>query len=223
MKYLLLPGLICTLAVSGLAQEKRSVAVAAKVSGKVELKVEGGNYQSGMKRGTQLKDKNWVRTLENGYLAVMFIDDKSLLKLREDSELEIRANIRAGAIDKMVQMNFGRVKAEISPQRRGEFTIATPTSVASVKGTTFWIISTPEGDQVIGIDGEVTLTNNESGQTVTVTVGTTATSNPDGTIDVQPTAAGTIPEDPAAGESFDELRIRLENADGETKDIIIEY
>ena len=120
-------------------------------------------------------------------------------------------------------MSFGKLKAEISPQRSGEFTITTPTSVASVKGTIFWIISTPEGDEIIGIEGTVTVTNNESGETVTVTVGQTATSNIDGTIDVQATPAGGIPDDLSDEDGGNQLIIKLENLDGDSKEVIIDY
>ena len=209
---------------SSLFAQGDGVAVTAKIKGKTEHKPAGGSYQSDLKRGTLIRDRAWVRTKDDGYLALMFIDDKSLLKLRENSELEIRADRSAGGLNKSIWMSFGKVKAEISPQRSGEFIISTPTSVASVKGTIFWSMSTPEGDQVIGIEGTVEVTNNESGQTVTVTAGQTATSNPDGSIDVQPTPEGGVPEDPGAtDDEGNQLRIRLENADGETKEIIINY
>ena len=120
-------------------------------------------------------------------------------------------------------MSFGKVKVEISPQFSGVFTIATPTSVASVKGTTFWIISTSSGDLCIGIEGIVEVTNNQSGLTVTVTVGQTATSNVDGTIDVQPTPEGGVPVDPGDDDEGNQIRIRLENPDGDTKEVIIDY
>ena len=205
------------------AQGTKSIAVAAKVKGKTELKVSGGDYAPDLKRGKQINDKDWVRTRDDGYIALMFIDDKTLLKIRENSELEIKG-VRAGAgLDKSILMSFGKVKAEISPQISGEFTIATPTSVASVKGTVLWIISTPEGDQIVVTDGTVTVTNNESGQTVTVTVGQTVTSNPDGTIDVQPTPPGGVPDDPGDDDEGNQIIIKLENPDGDTKEVIIDF
>jgi len=224
-KMILIPILSLFVYSSAFAQGGGSsgVAVAAKILGKAEHKPVGEDYQLNLKRGKLIKDRDWVRTRDDGYLALMFIDDKSLLKLRENSELEIRAERSAGGLNKTIQMSFGKVKAEISPQRSGIFTIATPTSVASVKGTIFWIISTPEGDQFIGIEGTVEVTNIESGQTVSVTVGQTATSNVDGSIDVQPTPEGGVPDDPGETDEGNTLRIRLENADGETKEIIIDY
>ena len=201
--------LICLFMSSSLfAQDTKSIAVAAKVRGETELKVPGGDYAPNLIRGKQINDKDWVRTKDDGYIALMFIDDKTLLKIRENSELEIKA-VRSGAgLDKSIQMAFGKVKAEISPQLSGVFTIATPTSVASVKGTILWIISTPAGDQIIVTDGTVDVTNNESGQTVTVTVGQTVTSNPDGTIAVAATPAGGVPDDLDDDDAGNQIRIR---------------
>ena len=219
--YLLLLNLLISSSV--FAQGTRSIAVAAKVKGKTELKVPGGDYTPNLKRGKQIHDRDWIRTKDDGYIALMFIDDKTLLKIRENSELEIKA-VRSGTgLNKSIQMAFGKVKAEISPQRNGEFTITTPTSVASVKGTVLWIISTPAGDQFIVTDGTVTVTNNESGQTVTVTVGQTVTSNPDGTIDVQPTPQGGVPADPGDDGAGNRIIINLENPAGDSKEIIIDY
>ena len=205
------------------AQGAKPIAVAAKVRGETELKVPGGDYAPNLKRGKQINNKDWVRTKDDGYIALMFIDDKTLLKIRENSELEIKA-VRSGAgLDKSIQMAFGKVKAEISPQLSGEFTISTPTSVASVKGTVLWIISTPDGDQIIVTEGTVTVTNNESGETVTVTVGQTVTSNPDGTIDVTATPPGGVPDDPGDDGEGNQIIIKLENPDGNTKEVIIDY
>ncbi len=206
-----------------LAQGTKTIAVTAKVKGETEYKPSGGDYIPGLKRGKPVNDKDWVRTKEDGYIALMFIDDKSLLKIRENTELEIQAVHTGTGLNKSIQMSFGKIKAEISPQFSGEFTITTPTSVASVKGTVFWFVSTPAGDQVIVTDGTVTVTNNESGQTVTVGVGQTASSNPDGSVDVQPTPEGGVPDDPGDEDDRDQIRIKLENPDGDIKEIIIDY
>ena len=113
-----------------------------------------------------------------------------------NSEIEIRTERTPGALSKTIAMNFGTMKLEIEPQTRGSFTIATPTSVASVKGTEFYIISSPEeGDQFIVIEGTIEVTNNESGESITVNEGETGTSNPDGTTSVEETPEGAVPEE----------------------------
>ena len=107
----------------------------------------------------------------------------------------------------------------------GQFTIETPTAVASVKGTDFWMISDPfQGDQVIGIEGLISLVNMETGQEVDVSEGMTGNSTPDGQVVASETDPESIPEDPdAAQEGTSVMRIYLEGPNGEQKVLIIEY
>ncbi|MFQ6618270.1 MAG: FecR domain-containing protein [Fidelibacterota bacterium] len=201
------------------AQNRLNVALTLKVRGDSRLKRAGTDrYLPGVKRGTSLYNKDWLKTGDDGYLALVFLDDKSMLKMRENSELEIAGKKEKDSISKMISMQFGKLKAEISEQRKGDFTIATPTSVASVKGTEFWIISNPIlGDIIIGLTGQVDVTNRESGQKFTVKSGQTGNSKPDGTTTVETTQAGTVPTEPEEEEMKNELEIQFENQDGETK------
>ena len=62
----------------------------------------------------------------------------------------------------------------------------TPTSVATVKGTEFWLICNgPEGDKFLGIEGEVEIKNIESGRTVILTEDTQVLSTSNGNISTQ--------------------------------------
>ena len=205
-----------------LAQMAGGVAVANKVRGSSQIKRAGTTeYRSELRRGTALRDQDWLKTMEDGYIAIIFIDDKSQMKIRGNSEVEISTSRQAGGLAKTISMNFGKMKVEVEPLTGGSFTIATPTSVASVKGTEFWIISDPEeGDQFIVTEGDVEVTNSESGETVTVSEGETGTSTPEGDVDVEETPEGGVPEEE---EDMDELRIELENDEGDIKAIIIRY
>ena len=92
-------------------------------------------------------------------------------------------------------MNGGTIRATITKQNV-DFVIQTPTSVASVKGTDFWLISDDSGDQVIGIEGLVSLVNTETGLEVSVSSGMTGVSTPDGQVGISETDMANIPEDP---------------------------
>ena len=81
-----------------------------------------------------------------------------------------------------------------------------------------------EGDIVIGLDGVITLTNNETGSEVDVTGGTSGTSTPNGNVGVQETEQSSIPEDPPDhDEQQYEVKIYFEGPNGEIKVMIIEY
>ena len=115
------------------------IAVATKVKGEVELMKVGEKKFIDLKPGTILYDGDKIRTGRNGFAAVIFIDDKSTLKLKEDSEVVITGQRTAASISKKINMDGGTIRATVKKQNT-DFVIQTPTSVASVKGTDFWLL-----------------------------------------------------------------------------------
>ena len=200
------------------------IAVTTKVKGTVELMAVGNTEYLNLKPGTVLSDGDKIRTGKSGFTAVIFIDDKTTLKLKENSEVVITGQRTAASISKKINMDAGTIRAKVSKQNT-DFVIQTPTSVASVKGTDFWMITDPvSGDQVIGLEGLVGLVNNETGVEVDVTEGMTGMSTPDGQVDVVETDENTIPDDPDEEEEGpSQIRIYLEGPNGEQKALIIDY
>ena len=200
------------------------IAVTTKVKGLVEIMPIGKDNFANLKPGTILSDGDKIRTGSSGFTAIIFIDDKSTLKLKENSEAVIIGQRSARSIAKKINMDVGTVRATVNKQN-SDFVIQTPTSVASVKGTDFWMITDPvDGDLVIGLEGLVTLTNNETGAEVDVTEGTSGSSTPDGEVDVEETEESSIPEDPTdQDEQQAEIKIYFEGPNGEQKVMIIEY
>ena len=200
------------------------IAVTTKVKGIVEIMPIGKDNFANLKPGTILSDGDKIRTGSSGFTAIIFIDDKSTLKLKENSEAVITGQRSARSIAKKINMDVGTVRATVNKQN-SNFVIQTPTSVASVKGTDFWMITDPvDGDLVIGLEGLVTLTNNETGAEVDVTEGTSGSSTPDGEVDVEETEESSIPEDPTdQDEQQAEIKIYFEGPNGEQKVMIIEY
>ena len=200
------------------------IAVTTKVKGLVEIMPIGKENFANLKPGTILSDGDKIRTGSSGFTAIIFIDDKSTLKLKENSEAVITGQRSARRIAKKINMDVGTVRATVNKQN-SNFVIQTPTSVASVKGTDFWMITDPvDGDVVIGLEGVVTLTNNETGAEVDVSEGTSGSSTPDGNVDVEETEESSIPEDPTdQDEQQTEIKIYFEGPNGEQKVMIIEY
>ena len=131
------------------------IAVATKVKGLVEIMPIGKSEFFDLKAGTILSDGDKIRTGKSGFAAIIFIDDKSTLKLKGDTETVISGQRTAASISKKINMDSGTVRATVKKQNT-DFVIQTPTSVASVKGTDFWLLTDPvAGDQVIGIEGIV--------------------------------------------------------------------
>ena len=206
----------------GLAQR---IAIATKAMGAVEIKkISEPGYKS-LKAGTILEDGDGIRTGSDGFALLIFIDDKSQLKVKGDSEVISSGKKIASAISKNVRMDNGTIRAQVNKQRKGEFVIQSTTSVASVKGTDFWFIANSEvGDMVIGLEGIVDLFNVISGLNVDVIAGNTGTSDSKGNIDVNETNQTTIPEDPTEGDApvGDQIEIEFEGPNGEIKKLIID-
>ena len=200
------------------------IAVATKVKGQVEIVKVGEKEFSSLKTGLILDDGDKIRTGKSGFVALIFIDDKSILKVKENSEVIINGQRTTRDISKKINLDGGTVRASISKQNV-DFIIQTPTSVASVKGTDFWLISDDSGDQVIGMEGLVNLLNIETGQEVNVSNGMTGFSTPDGQVGMTETDIANIPEDPddQSAEGSSQLKIYLEGPNGEQKVFIIDY
>lgn len=200
------------------------IAVATKVNGDVEIMPVDTKDFSKLKPGTVLSDGDKIRTGNSGFAAIIFIDDKSILKLKGNSEATIAGQRTSASISKKINMDSGTVRATITKQNVN-FVIQTPTSVASVKGTDFWLLSDPiSGDEVIGLDGIVNLTNNETGEEVDVTEGNSGISNPDGSVGLEETDPNSIPDDPSDDqEGPSQIRIYLDGPNGEQKVIVIDY
>jgi len=201
------------------------IAIVTKAIGAVEINKKAKPGYNSLKAGTILEDGDGIRTGSDGFALIIFIDDKSQLKVKGDSEVTISGKKIASAISKNVRMDNGTVRAQVNKKRKGEFVIQSTTSVASVKGTDFWFIANSEaGDMVIGLEGIVDLFNAISGLNVDVTAGNTGTSDSNGNIDVTETNQNTIPEDPTEGDApvGDQIEIEFEGPNGEIKKLIID-
>lgn len=65
------------------------IAVTTKVKGVSEIMKVGSKKFSSLKAGMILDDGDKIRTGKSGFVAIIFIDDKSTLKVKENSEAVI--------------------------------------------------------------------------------------------------------------------------------------
>lgn len=205
------------------AAATKSIALVMKVSGNVEFKKAESTKKGNLTFGTTLNDGDWIRTGADGKVKLIFTDDKSMISLNPGTEVTINGKRDDQAnISKRISMEVGQLFAKIEKQR-GTLEIATPTSVASVKGTDFWVTVEVDGTTfIVTLEGLVELMNRISGAIVEVGKGQTGESNPNGENGVTPTLPDGIPEY-EGDEERGTVRINLEGPDGETKTIEIEY
>ena len=200
------------------------IAVATKVIGSVEF-VRGKDFAKSLNKGHIVESGDMISTGKGGFVALLFIDDKSALKIKENSEAIISGNKNNRAISKRIGLKGGTIRAQIGKQQNRDFSVETSVSVASVKGTDFWVVSDKnDGDSIIGIEGVIQLTNKISGNIIDVPSGITGLSTKDGKLQSYSTDPKTIPQDPSGNEgSNQKLRIEFKDASGKKKILVIEY
>ena len=202
------------------------VAIAIKTKGDVSIIHKGLNTAQALKPGSPLSDQDKIRTGKNGFIAIMYLDDKTVLKMLGNSDMTILGQRSGVKINKSIDIKYGRIAAAVTPQKGKEFMIATPTSVASVKGTELAIDSDPStGDSFTLIEGLIEVTNNLTGETTEVQQGETAVSTPEGSLEVNNTTQGDLEgfEEADMQVSTQELRFEVEDENGNTKEIIIKF
>ena len=223
------------------------IALITKSKGAVEYKKNDGTIiKNDLRKGTSLFDNDRITTGSNGFAKYVYLDDGSMIKVHKNAEVYIYGSIDKRSIIKQVNVSSGNVKFEVSKQGKDDFTVITPTSVATVKGTDFWLESSEDdGDQFFGLSGLVNVKNVESNIILQLTRNTTVISEPDGQMNIKKTElndfkklqrlelnAGEIDESEyeesileQLGEDLPdrEIKIQLDDGSGSLKEIIIKY
>lgn len=212
--------------ISSILFSSSKVAIAIKTKGDVSVIYKGLNSEQVLKPGSPLSNQDKIKTGKNGYIALMYLDDKTVVKMLDNSELTIMGDRSGNKINKSLDIEYGRVAANVKPQKGKEFRISTPTSVASVKGTEFAIQSDPSsGDSFTLIEGLIEVTNSVTGESTQVQEGETAISTPDGSLDVAETTSDDLEgfEEASMESPTQELRFEVEDENGNIKEILIKF
>lgn len=199
------------------------IAITTKIIGKAYY-VRGNNSELPVTKGHIFENGDILTTSKGGFVALLYIDDKTALKVKENSKLTISGKRAAKSIAKEIKLDRGTLRAIVKKQNQNDFIIRTPVSVASVKGTDFWLISNKSNDSIIGLEGKIAFLNILSGETVDITIGKTGISSSEGSLQSFKTDPSTIPEDLSVDINGDQiLEIEFENASGKKKTLIIKY
>ena len=221
---------------------EQSLAIVTKKTGEVDYKYYlNKDFTSELNFGAELFNNDLVRTGKDGFLKFAYLDDGTTIKIHHNSELYIRGQINENSISKRINMSNGLLKLDVSKQNYDEFKVITPTSVASVKGTSFVLESDDDGDKFYGFEGVVEIKNKESNQIIKLSRNLKVISLPDGNINSeiitqndtqilntfsevdQEVEEEFIPEQEESNQSIKELKIKVYSPSGEEKVIIIKY
>lgn len=207
---------VCALITMVSAVQAKTVAIVIKAKGEVTVKNKQTGKSIKARRGTRLNDGDKVSTGKKGRVAVKFIDDNSLLRIRPNSTCLIQAKKEKNSIIKNIFVEFGSIFSSITKQR-SMFRVSTPTSVASVKGTQFWTIQEFKGKTTYyGEEGVVEISNDagvallHSGETGIVT---SKNSKPV----VRKTKKGEKKDLDESSDTGDELEMEFEDTQGNRK------
>jgi len=222
---------------------EESIAITTKSVGVVKYKkFSNEKVNQKLDIGSELFNDDFIRTGKDGFVKFSYLDDGTTIKIHNNTELYVRGKSNNKIINKRLNISNGILKLDVSKQKEDEFTIVTPTSVASVKGTKFIIESNLDfGDKFYGFEGIVEIINKESNKLIRLSKNLKVSSTPDGKIvseiitpvdmeiinEIESTIDETIIDedidDGSLNEEINELIIIVKSPSGEEKEIIIKY
>ncbi len=171
------------------------IARVIKSEGNVLIKRMGkSTFTIPGKPGLGINNGDAIKVGEKGFAVAIFIDDKSVIKIREKTQFEFIESTNSRTLD----VEQGTIFFDIKKKGRTKtFRVETPVSVASVKGTEFAVVSSPAGiDQVFCASGQLDVQNLISGQSVVIGPGQKAISNAMGNLMELPFTPDDYPADP---------------------------
>ena len=231
----LVSGLVCCLLLAGAIVFPRTghasappgtiAAFFAKIIPQVEHKAASGSWIGAVKGGV-ISAGDRVKT-GDGALAIIKFNDKSIVKVREKSELLVTGKVDEKTVLKEVGMQKGVIGFIIGKQNDNEqFRFTSPTSVAAIRGTAGAFTVGAGSDTLVVTEGSIQLTNTVSNEAQNVGAGSTGISRADGSLEVRastPAEAAAAQALVEAGESENSLEFDLQDGQGNSKKLKIDY
>ena len=220
---------------------EESIAITTKSIGTVDYKKYSNDKSEKLKMGSELFNDDYIKTGKDGFVKFSYLDDGTTIKIHNNTEIYVRGKSDNKIINKRLNISNGTLKLDVSKQKEDEFTIVTPTSVASVKGTKFIIESNIDfGDKFYGFEGIVEIINKESNKLIKLSRNLKVSSSPNGDLiseiitpsdmDIINEIESSIDEiiiddvdDSSLSPEVRELIILVKSPTGEQKEIIIKY
>lgn len=125
------------------SQQEKDIALFLKTVGRVQMHRSANKQWYLAKKGSRLHAGNIVQTGDNSLASIVFTDDKSLLKVRSKSRITIDGKRETNIVKKTILMRLGELWSRVT---KGSFyRVETPSGVAAVKGTQFYVIYGEDG------------------------------------------------------------------------------
>lgn len=207
------------------APDESPIALVSKVIMDVTRKNEGQDWRIA-KRGETLASGERIRTGEKSFAVIKFTDN-SMLRVREKSEVVVTGVKNGKTFSKSTELERGVIGFSIKKQRPGEeFRFSSPTSVASIRGTSGQFGAQDSVDLLVVLEGLVRLENKISNRFIDVEGGFTGISSKSGELQLRPSTAEeklTAELSSRAGDREQKLDIELNDGKGNKKQIEIKF
>ncbi len=210
-------------AATGYGSDNVTIAFVNKVIKDVTKRSAQGDW-SGATKGEILLSGDQVRTGQKSLALIKFLDN-SIVHVRELSLLTLSSDVVNGSQAKTVQLSSGSVGFNVQKQQNQLFRLTSPTSVASIRGTTGkWSGGTGQ-DTLIITEGLVNLRNTVADSSIDVAAGFIGFSGQDGTLSLRRATAQELADanNAAAGGSTNELNLELKDSKGNKKELKIRF
>ena len=198
--------------------QAQNIALLFKSKEDVEVKKQNStNFQKG-KKGSRFKNGDVLRTGKAGQAALVFTDDKTLMRIWGNSNITIHGKKEDKSIVKRIEMTSGLLFFNVRKRQKTAIRLETPYGVATIKGTS-GLARIDEKLKALFLtvfDGIVDLANQfAQSQIVAGQTGKSDGQN----IDVQNTQNNNLPAEFQGAQGFS---IEFRDAKGAIKNLIIQ-
>ncbi len=214
IQLLLILGLLSLFSVAQAGKEP--IAVVIKAKGKVFLVKGKTKTKSPVRRGTRIYSNQSILTKGKSLAIVKFIDNGGVVRIQPNSFCRFEGKRQRRTLNKNVFIELGMIFSKVM-KNKGDFSVTTPTSVASVKGTAFWTKQEFKGaTYYYGEEGVVEISN-KRGVALLKAGMTGIVASPTSKPIVRKTRKNEKPQIETGEQSFDEFNFEFEDAEGNTK------
>ncbi len=216
------------------AEDGKIIAVVLKVKNEVRQRPDDDVDWEPARRGQPLTSGHELRTGEDSFCALIFQDDQSLLKITSNTEVTLSSHeVGGGKFSKKVWVGVGGLWAQVTKRNDATFEIETPTSVASVKGSSCYDMVDLSGWTTLFVQSGHFEFSNPFGRVI-VPPGYRGFSNGTDPPDTTKTGAGEAPsfgenggtegfDQGRGGDDVGELRLGMQDENGTERTLVIRY
>lgn len=201
----------------------QAIAVAVKSKGNVQCQKNTSGSWNPVAMGETFASGDRIKTADDGLVMLKFMLDGSMVRLKPLSLMTIAGREKSGGKDasgNAITVSMGAILFNIEKQSRsGDLLIRTPTSVATIKGTRFWVIVSSDSSTVLAcLDGEVQMMSLATEEKRAIRAGNTGLCSRE-SFTVRKTLLSDLPED----ERIQNLEFRFKDKENRKRSLKIGF